>query len=676
MGVVYLAEDLLLKRTVALKVLYEHLNRDSSFVERFQKEARAVSSLHHPNIVFVHGMELVKNTFLIDMEYVDGLSLDQFTRNGPVPPIIAAGIAADILEGLLTCHEVGVIHRDIKPANILLNQSGVAKIADFGLATAYAGHLMDSVKSRVSSGFFMGTPRYAPPAAWDGLEPVPGWDLYSLGVMLFEMLSGQVAYPGETPMAIVRQHLTSPLPPVAEAAPGASPALAALVDGLVASNGSDNAFTTAGVLQALRDTPEYARARESETAKTVRAAIRSRRVNWGVAPARRWLSQGARAAALLALGGGACWLLLPPSPSTAPGPLPSASTPGIGDPLVFLRPESVGGGTGGDPMWMLSSEGDTARIVSLSDLELGYFSLTRAGGRERYTVTGGWAEYLSQAKSSFRYGEVRGEALLDREGNRLALTLKKINNRDQSASEVFLVARPQATNQDGAGFIRRLEANAAAQSLLHNELLPRALPWAGAVEALMPAFPRGRLAVPRADTAIAVDGHLREPVWVQSFATGPAETLQAGEPDATLSARWSDNALVLGFAAPAATPDARLRVVLDTGVKEPTGLARRFLVTLGPDGVLESLSRVGTREVPWTCDWDGASAIEGAQWQAELRIPVSSFGALGMPDGHRRWRLNAALLEGEPPVALAQWGHRDLDATEHGIALVFLEAQS
>ncbi|MBL7645712.1 MAG: protein kinase [Candidatus Hydrogenedentes bacterium] len=675
MGVVYLAEDKLLKRTVALKVLYEYLNRESAFVERFQKEARSVSSLHHPNIVAVHGLEIVNNTFLIDMEYVDGLSLDRFMRNAAVPPPVAAQIAGDILEGLATCHGVGVIHRDIKPANILLTQQGIAKIADFGLATAYASHMKDSVRSQSSSGFFMGTPRYAPPEAWEGKEPSPGWDLYSLGIMLFEMLSGTVAFPGESPMAIMRQHLAAPLPSIAEAAPDASPVLAGLVDALIAGKGGGASPTALEALQRLQATPEYGKARDSETARTIRAALRNTQLKRSLPDLGKWIKHGAYAAGLILIGGAAVWLLQSNSVTPAPAPAAGATTAKLDAPLVFLRPQRVGDSEAGDAIWKLSFEGETARIVSLGDLELLSLALIPAGGRDRFTVTGGWAEYLSPARGSFRYGAVRGEALIDRAGNTLSLSLEKINSRDRESTSAFLVAKPLSGTYSERSFVERLESAPALQNLIYNELMPRKLAWAGEVEMLMPGLARGRLAVPRADTAIAVNGHLEESVWMEEFRTGPSENAEAGEGGAALRARWSDNALILGFTASSPVPGARLRVVLDSGLKDPGGISQHFHVEIGPGGITGSGARAGARELPWQCNWEVAMAVEGGEWQAELRIPLSELGLPARPRLHQRWRINAALLPVEGDQALARWGFEKLDEVNHGLMLVFQEAK-
>ena len=676
MGVVYLAEDKLLKRTVALKVLYEHLNRESAFVDRFQKEARSVSSLHHPNIVSVHGLELVQNTFLIDMEYVDGLSLDKFMQSAAISPPVAAQIAGDILEGLVTCHGMGVIHRDIKPANILLTQSGVAKIADFGLATAYASHLMDSVRSRASSGFFMGTPRYAPPEAWEGMEPSPGWDMYSLGIMLFEMLSGTVAFPGESPMAIMRQHLTAPLQPLSEVAPAASPELAELVDALIAGKGGSASLTAMDALQRLHATPEFTTARDSETARTVRAALRNTQLKRSIRPVGKWMKHGSYAAALVFLGATGVWLLQPDSATQASAPVSKATKSQLSEPLVFLRPQRVGDSDADDAIWKLTFEGESARIVSLGDLELASLTLAPAGGRDRFSVSGGWAEYVSPARGSFRYGTVRGEALIDREANTISLSLEKTNSRDQATMSTFLVAKPLSTTYDERSFAQLLESTPALQNLIYNELMPRKLSWASDVELLMPGFAQGRLAVPRADTAITVNGHLEEPVWIEDFPGGPAESPEAGSGEATLRARWSDNALILGFTAQSSAPGAHLRIVLESGLKDPAGLSQWFQVVIGEGGVVESQSRVGARELPWQCDWEVATSAEGGQWQAELRIPLSEIGLLAKPRAHQRWRLNAALQDAQSDRALARWGFEKTDEVNHGLMLVFQEAQS
>ncbi len=673
MGVVYLAEDVMLHRIVALKVLYEHLNRDDSFVGRFQKEARSVSSLRHPNVVFVHGLEVVQQTFLIDMEYVEGLSLDKFIRAKAVAPPVVARIASDILEGLVVCHGAGVIHCDIKPANILLDQAGVAKIADFGLATAYAGHLLDSVKGQTTSGIFMGTPRYAPPAAWDGGEPQPGWDLYSLGVILFEMLTGKVAFSGETPMAIMRQHLSTPLGPIRDVVPGVSNELASLVDLLLDATADSSSLTALDALERLQETPEFGQVREGESARTIKAAIRK---NWfqrrGKRPRRTVGRHVYLGFTLFLVVIASSWLFMAHPFTRAQSQTPATAQTTIDDSLLFLRPESVEKPGQEQSLWMVTktSPDGTRRVIALNDSGLWRMDLQPADDSGRFTVSGHWGEYLAPAHGSVRYGTFDGAALLDKRSNSLSLSVVQTNARDHSTRPFHLLALPVETTSDSPAFIRDMESNRIVRSLLYNELIPRNLAWATDIEGLMPGFEGGRIHAPQADTALYMDGVLSEALWVQA----PSEEMKDDEtPGPRVLARWSPEAVVLGFRADAVAGDAHLDIVLQVGPEVALVEVGWFEVSIGRDGRVGGTYRAGETEVPWECDWEGAMQFNDGQWEAEVRIPLDGMDALTTPEAGRHWRINARLLNPTTEKVLAQWGDDEIEKVKHGSMLIFRE---
>jgi len=674
MGVVYLAEDVRLKRTVAIKVLYDHLNRDSSFVVRFQKEARSVSSLRHPNVVFVHGLEVVDDSFLIDMEYVDGLSLDKFTRAARIAPPVVARIAADILAGLAACHSAGVIHRDIKPANILLDRDGVAKIADFGLAKAYAGFVTDSVRSQSSSGFFMGTPRYAPPAAWDGIDPVPGWDLYSLGVMLFEMLSGTVAYPGETPMAIMRQHLAEPLPKLAEAAPGASPQFAQVVDKLINSVDSTSPAQAEEILLLLQSTPEFVALQEGEAATTVKVALRKkpRRTGSRRKIPKRLVRVVRMISALLILIAALFWVATERSTAPPHENHVSHTTTSMTAPTVFLRPVPIGSAEAEDSLWMFTSDGaeGEASIVALNTLGVWRLSMVPDGEDGRYFVSGGWGECLVPSAGSFRYGTFEGMALLDTKGNSLSISLAKTNTRDRSKVDLYFLAKPVEESLEPAQFVQAIESNKTIQSLLYNELLVRDLPWAEAVESLMPSFPEGRVVTYRTDEHITVDGELRESLWSQ-FRSSDNENTPPNLP--RLQAHWANEAVLLGFWTNLPLEHPSFEVFLEPGPKSASVESAHFEVRIGEDGRTVGRYMMGTQQIPWDCDWEVATSSQDGAWHAEIRIPTASFTADAIPAVGRRWRINAQVRDTVNEDVSARWGFEKLEALDHGAILLFSE---
>ncbi|MGQ0803028.1 MAG: Stk1 family PASTA domain-containing Ser/Thr kinase [Actinomycetota bacterium] len=217
MAQVYLARDQLLDRPVAVKVLFPEFARDPSFVERFRREAQAAANLSHPNIVAIYDWGQERGTYFIVMEYIEGRSLrDLIQADGPLAPAKAAEIGAEIAEALAFAHRSGVVHRDIKPGNVLLTETGRVKVTDFGIARATQA---DTKEALTQTGAVMGTATYFSPEQAQGL-PVDGRsDVYSLGVVLYEMLSGEPPFSGDTPVAVAYKHVREEPPALSEQVP-------------------------------------------------------------------------------------------------------------------------------------------------------------------------------------------------------------------------------------------------------------------------------------------------------------------------------------------------------------------------------------------------------------------------------------------------------------------------
>ena len=203
MAEVYLAHDQLLDRRVALKVLFAEFARDPAFVQRFRREAQAAANLNHPNIVAVFDWGEEDGTYFIVMEYVEGRSLrEAIQAEGPLYPNLAADLASDIAGALGFAHRNGVVHRDVKPGNILLTPQGQVKVTDFGIARA-AG----ASEGLTQTGSVMGTATYFSPEQAQGLPVDVRSDVYSLGVVLYEMVCGIPPFTGESPISVAYKHV-------------------------------------------------------------------------------------------------------------------------------------------------------------------------------------------------------------------------------------------------------------------------------------------------------------------------------------------------------------------------------------------------------------------------------------------------------------------------------------
>ncbi|MEA2211576.1 MAG: eukaryotic-like serine/threonine-protein kinase [Solirubrobacteraceae bacterium] len=301
MAEVFLAEDQQLGRQVALKLLHDRFAADPDFVERFRREARAAAGLQHPNVVSVYDRGRWEDTYYIAMEYLPGRSLKELIhQEAPLDPVRAIDITIQILKAARFAHRRGVIHRDLKPHNVIIDESDQAKVTDFGIARAGASDMTET-------GSIMGTSQYLSPEQAQGHAVESSSDLYSIGVVLYELITGRVPFDGDAAVTIALKHVSEAPRPPHELNPRVPPELEQVVLWVLNKNPADRPASADEFIAAL---------------ESARASILSG-------------DPAQNTAAMAALAAGAGGLALGGLPE--PVPYPPPSTNGTGEHYVERR---------------------------------------------------------------------------------------------------------------------------------------------------------------------------------------------------------------------------------------------------------------------------------------------------------------------------------------------------
>ena len=239
MADVYEAEDTLLNRSVAVKVLHANFASDQAFVARFRREAQAAANLSHPNIVAIFDWGQDEGTYFMVMELIRGRTLREIMRTeGAIMPRRAAEIAAEAAAALSIAHQHGVYHRDIKPGNIMITEDGAVKVTDFGIARA-----LDDSEELTRTGAVIGTATYFSPEQAQGLPADERSDVYALGIVLYEMLAGKPPFTGESPVAVAYQHVSEHAVSPDQVNPEAPRELSAIAEHAIRKSPSDRYAT-------------------------------------------------------------------------------------------------------------------------------------------------------------------------------------------------------------------------------------------------------------------------------------------------------------------------------------------------------------------------------------------------------------------------------------------------
>ncbi len=320
MSSVYRAHDRLLDRKVALKILHQHYSADGDYVERFRREARSVAALSHPNIVTVIDRGAHEGRQFIVFEYVDGENLKRLIeRRGQVPVALALELASQVALGLSFAHQQGLVHRDVKPQNVLLNGDGRAKVTDFGIARS-----LDVQHGMTQTGTVLGTSDYIAPEQAQGQHVDDHSDVYSLGVVLYELLTGEVPFPGENFVAVAMRHINEPPPSVRAKRPDVPERVDEAVRRAMAKSPADRFATMAEFRSELDACLAELQSAGTQVAPAVRPPPRAHRhapSPWPVLLA---------VSALIAIGAVVAYLVLNGFPSVSHG---NGGTTGAGGPV-------------------------------------------------------------------------------------------------------------------------------------------------------------------------------------------------------------------------------------------------------------------------------------------------------------------------------------------------------
>ena len=281
MATVYRAYDPMFEREVALKILNRELLDNPQFRERFERETKIVAKLEHPAIVPVHDVGRDNDQMFYVMRYMAGGSLSDRMGKGALPLAETVSIIQSIASGLDYAHAKGVIHRDLKPGNILFDENGEAHIADFGIAK------LAHAQTRLTSSGIIGTPAYMSPEQAQGDDIDGRSDIYSLGIILFEMLSGKVPYEATTPLAMVIKHLNEPVPHILDINPSLPDAVEMVLEKALAKNRNMRYATAAEMANALAETITQPIPRNSTLRHTYKVAAQKKQNKkipvWGIA---------------------------------------------------------------------------------------------------------------------------------------------------------------------------------------------------------------------------------------------------------------------------------------------------------------------------------------------------------------------------------------------------------
>jgi hypothetical protein len=709
MGCVYLAMDHSLSRRVAIKVISHSDPSDTNFIDRLAHEAKVIANLSHPNVVHVHAFDIVDGVPVVEMEYIAGGSLAQRFRDQFVLTSESVRFAHGVARALAYSHDFGAIHRDVKPSNILIDQHGQARLADFGIAKVIAESEMMALTNSRSS-VFQGTPYYAPPEAWDGEEPSETWDLYSLGAVMYEAVTGAPPHVASTPLELAMKMATERVQPVRKQNSKVSPELGALVDELLTREASERPNDAADVAHRIECLPEYSREagvggettivglrvpkRRNRKAKAKSSPRLARLIStlgvaavlavvaglwWQYANQRIWLDEFSKR-----MGGESILAVSAPMqdlyalfPSERIETLLDTRNSALDQ--IVLSPRGPGVEDG--MLWLTTLDDDSVP-TSVTSFGAGVLSQMELVPAERgYAVTGNWAEYSDSGGTVFRHGSVTGMLDWQPAAKALVGNLGWIDQLDGSIREMGVSAIPAPEVRTRTRFGYLIEASEVLTPLLYLEMIPRQLEWAASIDRLTPVYGGGRAVVEIESGALSEINYNRLRRMLEGGEPKPTDCIVGIPVDRTPVIRTAvvDDGLQLDLLVTVADADLPLRV--------EAALVKDFLVplsaspTLNVTHFLEDGTTLETYDslMPESADARcGVTAeIVDDVLTARFTIPFTAFVLNPeAPGSDDTMRLAAAVVseaETAKDQVIAHWGFPEDGVSKHGAIIRFID---
>lgn len=691
MGVVFLAEDTTLERQVALKVLEKNLVDPEQFEFRFRQEARMLAKLQHPNIVYIHALEKIDGIPVIDMPYIENGALLDLLRDRIVRYEYILKLIREVLHALDCCHREGIIHRDVKPSNILIGRDERALLTDFGLAKLMEEQQALCMREATSSGMFLGTPSYAPPELWDNAPPTASWDVYSVGVVLYECLTGIRPHAAETPFALMKQMIAQSVQPVCALNTAISSQMSDAVMTMIETDPAKRPKHAGEALellgqadgifnQAVLNEPTLATRKPTGTAHRKNSLLRARHS----VTARLRLTQWATVMLLLVVTAWGVWQWIgyfsqaeERSPASAAAPL-APNAPRTFDTVDSAVPQ----------VWanhVLIWPTEEPKIwtgLAWEGTHLWFFRKI-AMEKEELRFEGDWAEYADKTATRFRQGALTGQGRWVKSNQQIAAVLEFQDSGDGTRDTRPILLSPAEAPLSEVAYMRRFSESSFMPPLFFNEVAARGLSWATLFESDVLGRTYPLLRVPklaREAKAPAIDGALAEPAWQIAYPS--IDERMRGVPSslkgtaAHLMMLYGGTGLYIGLDFHGALQRPRVTLSVIDEFRCPAQRSPHWSFSAEGDALQSGIHSASGKEETWLPHGRSSMISEGGVFQAEIFLSFEEGQSPAQPAPGTIWRINCAISEAAAPgIPKAAWGDADPYRPETGCISVFSDVQ-